>query len=117
MKGTAYAVAALLAAALASSPAIPATPISPKLAPGVKPQAGYEQMTDRLVVANPTPIYSDIVWTSPQPGQFDKVGEPVTALAKVKDWDWVLVGRDGLGVGYVSLDLLTHADSKSPAGR
>ena len=115
MKGKLYAVAALLAGALASAPVSAAAPISPKLAQGVKPQAGYEQITERLVVANPTPIYSDILVTSPTTGELDKVGEPVNAIAKVKDWDWVLVGRDGVGIGYVSRDLLTTA--KTPASR
>ena len=114
MKSTLFAAAILFGLA-AATPAPAAAPVSPKLAQGVKPQAGYEQLTERLVVANPTPIYSDILVTSPHTGELDKVGEPVNAIAKVKDWDWVLVGRDGVGIGYVSRDLLTPA--KTAAGR
>jgi hypothetical protein len=89
--------------------------VSPKLAPGVKPQAGYEATTEKLVVANPTPIFSDIMPTSSQTGQLDKIGEPVNVLAKVKDWEWVLVGKDGQGIGYVPDDLLEPAHSAKRA--
>ncbi len=83
--------------------------VNPKLAPGVKPQAGYEAPTQKLVVANPTPIFSDIMPTSSKTGDLDKIGEPVNVLAKVKNWEWVLVGKDGQGIGYVPDDLLRPA--------
>ena len=91
--------------------------VTPKLAPGVKAQAGYEASSERLVVANPTPIYSDIMSSSAQTGQLDRVGEPVNVLAKVKDWDWVLVGRDGTGIGYVPTDLLMSAVHAKPTAK
>jgi hypothetical protein len=117
MKCNLAGVAALIAGLTLSANALAATAVSPRLAPGVKAQAGYEALSERLVVANPTPIYSDIIWTSPHTGQLDKVGEPVNAIAKVKDWDWVLVGRDGVGIGYVSRDLLTTARQKPASGK
>ena len=48
MKSRLTPLAVLLAGALASGPVLAATAISPKLAQGVKPQAGYEQVTERL---------------------------------------------------------------------
>ena len=91
--------------------------VTPKLAPGVKAQAGYEASAERLLVANPTPIFSDILSTAPQTGQLDRIGEPVNVLAKVKDWDWVLVGRDGTGIGYVPTDLLIPAAHAKPVAK
>jgi hypothetical protein len=104
-----FAVSLLAAsAALAQGQAV-----NPKLAPGVKPQVGYEASTQKLVVANPTPIFSDIMPTSSKTGDLDKIGEPVNVLAKVKNWDWVLVGKDGQGIGYVPDDLLRPAGGKA----
>lgn len=98
----------LSSAAFAESQAV-----TPKLAPGVKAQAGYVANTQHLVVANPTPIFSDITFTASQTGQLDKIGQPVNVLAQVKDWDWVLVGKDGTGIGYVPTDLLMPAHGKA----
>lgn len=87
-----------------------AAPIpAPPLAPNVKPQAGYEAAPQNLVVANPTSIHVDITPYSAHVAELDNVGERINALAKVKDWDWILVGRDGVGIGYVSRNMLTEA--------
>lgn len=103
-------MAGLLVSLFAASAALAqGQAVSPKLAPGVKPQAGYEASTEKLVVANPTPIFSDITFTASQTGHLDKIGEPVNVLAKVKNWEWVLVGKDGEGIGYVPDDLLKPA--------
>ncbi len=100
---------AAAATATTGATAAPGTPLAaaPRLAPGVKPQAGYEAPTERLMVANPTPIFSDLDHTSAQTGRLDTVGAPVTVLAKVKGYDWLLVGKDGVGIGYVPRSLLT----------
>ena len=94
-------MAAVAGATLAAEP--------PRLAEGVKPQAGYEAPPTRYVVANPTPIYSDTSPYSTPTGNLDRVGQPVEALAKVQGWDWVLVGRNGVGVGYAPISLLKPA--------
>jgi hypothetical protein len=84
---------------------------APKLAPNVKAQEAYEPApASRYVVALPGPIHTDIMWTSPANGELE-LGDTVNAIAKVKNWDWVVVARDGVGVGYVPLDRLRRADS------
>jgi len=107
MKTTALTTLAALAAAagLALSPAAAQT-AAPKLAEGVKPQAAYEPMTKRFYVALPGSIHTDILWTSPSNGELE-LNDTVDAIAKVKDWDWVVVGRNGVGVGYVPIDRLS----------
>ena len=72
---------------------------APKLAPNVKAQEAYEPApASRYVVALPGPIHTDIMWTSPANGELE-LGDTVNAIAKVKNWDWVVVARDGVGVG------------------
>ena len=99
------------AAALAqTSPAPAAAAPAPKLGPGVKtPEAGFEPAVGKFVVANPTPTFSDVSPYSSQTGPYLKLGQPVTLLAKVRNCDWFLVGRDGVGIGYVPRDLLKPA--------
>lgn len=99
--------AALAAVSLFVATTAMAAEFAPHLAPGVVPQSGYERPTETLFVANPTPIFSNIMWTSSTLGQLDRVGQKVEVVAKVRDWDWVLVGRGGVGIGYVPRDLLT----------
>jgi hypothetical protein len=110
-----------IVAGLTISPFAVAGPITPKLAEGVKPQPAYESVSERLLVANPTPIFSDISPYSSPVGQLEKIGQPVDAIAQVKDWDWILVGRNGVGVGYVARDLLMPTKGKAsghtPGGR
>ena len=43
-------------------------------------------------------------------------GERFDALAQVRGTDWILVGRDGIGVGYVQ-SAYTRADRDRYAGR
>ncbi|HTK34423.1 MAG TPA: hypothetical protein VL358_03940 [Caulobacteraceae bacterium] len=90
-----------------TAPAAPA--VTPKLAANVKPAAGYEAPTERLVTAVSTPIFADLNPLGQTTGQLDRVGAPVTVLAKVRGYDWVLVGKDGVGIGYVPRSLLKPA--------
>jgi uncharacterized protein YgiM (DUF1202 family) len=81
---------------------------SPKLAPGVAQAAGYEAPATAYIVANSTNVYSgpSLVKVT---GEL-KRGDRVDVLAKVKGWEWVLVGKDGTGIGYVSISMLSPAD-------
>lgn len=106
-------LACAMTATIALAQAAPSAAPAPRLAPDVKPQAGYERVTERFVLANPTQIYSDILVTSPATGELTSLGKPVTPIAKVKDWDWYLVGRDGVGIGYISRGVLAPA-ARSP---
>jgi len=102
---------AMAAPATALAPtAAPAAPAAtPKLAANVKPAAGYEAPTERLVTAVSTPIFADLNPLGQTTGQLDRAGAPVTVLAKVRGYDWVLVGKDGVGIGYVPRSLLKPA--------
>ena len=95
---------------LASAGLAAAADLTPKLAAKVKPAAaGYETTTEKLATSSPTPLFSDVNEQSDAVGQLDKAGEPVQVLAKVRGWDWYLVGKDGVGVGYVPRALLRPA--------
>ena len=82
-----------------------------RLADNVVPAPfGYEGSAAKYVVTEPTRIY---VSTFIYPGTIDantlKVGETVDVLAKAKDYDWVLVGKNGIGIGYIPLSRLAPA--------
>src|SRR5438046_1660380 len=77
-----------------------------KLASGVvKAAEGYETPATPYIVANSTNMYSgpSLVDTKVT-GQL-KRGEHVDVLAKVKGWEWVLVGKNGTGIGYVTISM------------
>lgn len=85
-----------------------------KFAPDVVKAEGYETPATTYIVANGTNIYSDHSFSSaPVAGEL-KRGDHVDILAKVKGWDWVLVGKDGSGIGYVSISMLSPADKYVP---
>jgi hypothetical protein len=99
----------LAAAAAVAAPAFAAP--TPKLEPNVKPPpAPLDPVTQRLVDANPTPIFSDVVVTAPPTGSLT-LNQPVQALGEVHGWDWVLIGKDGVGEGYVPRSLLKPVHS------
>ena len=90
-------------------------PDSLKLKPGVvKASEGYETPPANYVVANPTDIYSDHSFFNSKSNGELKRGERLQVLAKVKGWDWILVGKDGIGIGYVSISMLAPADKFNP---
>ncbi len=79
-----------------------------KLAPEViKAPEGFETPpVQTYVVANPTSIFGNhFYYDSKVTGEL-KLGEKVQPLAKVKGYDWVLVGRNGQGIGYVPISML-----------
>jgi uncharacterized protein YgiM (DUF1202 family) len=85
-----------------------------KLAPGVVKAEGYEAPATTYIVANGTNVFSDhSFFSTPVAGEL-KPGERVDVLAKVKGWDWALVGKDGTGIGYVSISMLSPADKYVP---
>ena len=107
----AFATAAIAGAAWAAD--IPADSV--KLAPGVmKAMEGYESPPTTYVDANPTDIYNDHYFYNTKVTGALKRGEKVDVLAKVKGWDWVLVGKNGTGVGYVAISMLSPADKYLP---
>jgi hypothetical protein len=103
----------LVAAALLSATALAATANfdNVRLGTDVVPAPfGYETAPARYTVAEETPIYvSPYIY----PGTVDKTklkqGQAVDVLAKAKGYDWILVGKNGVGVGYIPLSRLTPA--------
>jgi hypothetical protein len=71
---------------------------------------GYEAAPARYTVSEETPVYiSPYIY----PGTVDKTkfkpGQAVEVLAKAKGYDWILVGKNGVGVGYIPLSRLSPA--------
>lgn len=71
-----------------------------KLADGVMRMSAYVAPTTKYVVANSTDIFIDVRLSGKTTGHLER-GQDVSVLAVPKDWDWLLVGRDGVGIGYV----------------
>ena len=86
-----------------------------KIATGVVKAPGYETPpANGYIVANTTNMFSDhALYGTDVTGQL-KLGEKVQALAKVKGWDWMLVGKDGTGIGYVPISMLAPEDKYVP---
>jgi uncharacterized protein YgiM (DUF1202 family) len=87
------------------------SPDNLKIAPGVIKADGYETPPAKgYIVANSTNVFSGhAVYGTDITGQL-KVGEKVEILAKVKGWDWMLVGNEGTGIGYVPNSMLAPED-------
>ena len=85
-----------------------------KFAPGVAKAASYETPATSYIVANSTNIYSGHTFVDTNVTGELKRGDHVEVLAKVKGWDWALVGKDGTGIGYVSISMLSPADKYVP---
>ena len=115
--GAVTVVSAAVTAALLNIAAAFAADVSAdslKFAAGITKAPGYETPGTQYVVANPTSIYSDHFFYGTKVTGELKRGDRVEALAKVKDWDWVLVGKGGTGIGYVSISMLAPADKFIP---
>jgi hypothetical protein len=84
---------------------------SVKIAAGVVKASSYETPPAKgYIVANSTNIFSDhALYGTGVTGQL-KLGDKVEALAKVKGWDWILVGKEGTGIGYVPISMLAPQD-------
>ncbi len=86
-----------------------------KFAPGVVKAPGYEKPpAPSYIVANGTNIFSDHAFYGTQVTGELKRGEKPEVLAKVKGWDWLLIGKQGTGVGYVASSMLSPADKYVP---
>jgi hypothetical protein len=91
------------------------SPDSLKLASGVvKAAEGYETPATMYIVANATNVYSGHSFYDTKATGELKRGDHADVLAKVKGWEWVLVGKDGTGIGYVPISMLSPADKYVP---
>lgn len=108
--------AAIAATVLALAPAKAADIAagSLKFAPNVVKSEAYETPPAAYIVANPTSIFTDRSFYGTTATGELKRGDRVEALAKVKGYDWILVGKDGTGIGYVAISMLSPADKYVP---
>ena len=99
----------------AAAPAPPRQTIpAPPLANNVRRAMAYEAPAAQYIVANGTNIYSNhVVYGSTVVGELQR-GDRVEALAKVQGYDWILVGRNGQGIGYVPISMLSPANLYVP---
>ena len=101
------AAAGLLAVGAAPVPARAA----PVLAPGVEPAADLTLSSTQYVVANDTPVYRAARYDPTQmTGQSLTRGERPRILGEANMGLYLLVGRDGKGIGYVPRSLLCPVD-------
>ena len=69
---------------------------------------GYEAVTTQYVVAEPTPLYvSPYIFPGTVNNEKLRPGQAVDILAKAKGYDWILVGQNGIGIGYIPISRLT----------
>ena len=104
----------LVSAAVVAATAASAADISTgavRLANDVVPAPfGYETITTKYVVAEPTPLYiSPYIYPGSVNNTKLKPGEAVESLAKAKGYDWILVGKNGTGIGYIPISRLAPA--------
>ena len=103
-----------LAAAAAAAPAFDEAAL--KFAPGVqRASIGYEPAPEPFVVANGSPLYVEPVYGAKSTGEL-RAGQRVEGLAMTKGQGWLLVGKDGVGQGYVSRGLLCPERFCKPTG-
>ena len=98
------AAASLGAAAANAAPAFDEAAL--KLAPGVqRASVGYEAVPEPFVVSNGSALYLEPVNGAKSNGEV-RPGEKLEGLAMTKGQGWLLVGKDGVGQGYVSRGLI-----------
>jgi len=100
-----------IAAAMLGASVALAADLNVRLSDDIVPAPfGYESLTVKYVVAEETPIYfSPYVYPGTVNNEKLKIGQAVDALAKVKDYDWILIGKNGVGIGYIPISRLTPA--------
>ncbi len=71
---------------------------------------GFEPVAGNYVAAKSTDVYiSPFVWAGKVTGLHLNAGQPVEVLAKLRGYDWLLIGNRAEGIGYVPISALTAA--------
>jgi hypothetical protein len=85
--------------------------LNPRLSDDIIPAPdGYEAVAANYIVTRSTDLYiSPFIWGGKVLGVHLNAGQSVDALAKLKGYDWLLVGKNGTGIGYVPLSVLSPA--------
>ena len=69
---------------------------------------GFAQVTAKYVAAKPTDVFiSPFFWAGKVKNLHIAAGQPLDVLGRPKGYDWLLIGKDGTGVGYVPLSAVT----------
>lgn len=102
-------IGVLLSAAFIAAPAL-AQVVHPTIAPGVVAAPAYVAPRGDYVVTNGTPLYKQPDWL---PGTETGVeltrGQHPQVLAETDEGLWLLIGRNGQGIGYAPRSLLCPA--------
>lgn len=70
---------------------------------------GYESVTGNYTVADTTGVYiSPYLWAGKVLGVEIPANRPIQVLAKVKDFNWLLVGTNGVPLGYLPLSAVSQ---------
>jgi hypothetical protein len=76
---------------------------------------GYEPVTTKYLVAEPTRLYiSPYIYPGTVNNETLQPGQALDILAKAKGYDWVLAGKNGIGIGYVPISRLTPVSKGAP---
>lgn len=86
-----------------------------RLAPGVDLAQSYDGAGGRYVARSVANLRATPSASGPVIGKLRK-GEGFDALARVHGSNWLLAGRDGVGVGYVSETVVRPVDGTTVAG-
>jgi hypothetical protein len=99
--------------AFVSSAALAQSGVAVRLPDNLVPAPdGYVSVATHYVAAMPTALYiSPFVWAGKvQGGAHLDAGQTVDVIARAKNYDWLLVGRNGMPLGYVPLAMLKPAN-------
>ena len=71
---------------------------------------GFEPVAGKYIAAKATDVYiSPFIWAGKVIGLHLTPGQPVEVLARLKGYDWLLIGNKGEGIGYVPIATLSPA--------
>lgn len=97
------------AAALMAAPAL-AQAVKPTLAPGIQAAPQYSAPQGAYVVTNGTPLFKQPAYLpGTETGAELMRGERPTVLAEAQGGLWLLIGKDGKGIGYAPRSLMCPA--------
>ncbi len=110
-KRLSFLASAIVAAGLCISVQAPAQTggVNVKLSDDIVPAPdGYEPVTAKYVTAKATDLYiSPFIWAGKVIGAHLDSGQPVDVVAKPKGYDWLLVGKGGVAIGYVPMSAVS----------
>jgi hypothetical protein len=71
---------------------------------------GFEPAAGKYVTRKATDLYiSPFIWAGKVIGVHLNAGQPVDIVAKLRGYDWLLVGNKGEGIGYIPMSMVVAA--------